>query len=154
MPISLLHTPSEFKAFKNAAGQSPYQVTFKTPLKDLHPFVKAIVSAFQPIRRGRVMIDQVIFEPKSLIALLSAHSIAWQPICESKRVHDWSLQAAGDADVEKLLTATLAEWIDFAFVPTPKRLLVYADHDEFITFLSAIKSSISQIAKKMSELGL
>ena len=39
-------------------------------------------------------------------------------------------------EARELLQALLSEWIDFLFVPIPERFLIYADHDEYITFLA------------------
>jgi len=44
----------------------------------------------------------------------------------------------------------LSEWIDFFFVPTPKRFVIYADHDEYITFLAHRKGQLSVIVEALN----
>jgi hypothetical protein len=55
-------TPSVLKQFRRTPWK--FQRTFKTPLKNLQPFVATIVSAGQSFKTARITIDQAIFEPK------------------------------------------------------------------------------------------
>ncbi len=55
-----------------------FQHTFQTPLQKLQPFVGSILSTHQQIQGGCVTIDQVVFEPKHLVLLLSKHSLPVQ----------------------------------------------------------------------------
>ena len=36
-----------------------------------------------------------------------------------------------------LLQASFADWVDFLFVPSPDRFVLYADHDEWTTVFAA-----------------
>jgi hypothetical protein len=142
--MTLSETPNALKRFRQSSWK--FQQTFKTPLKNLQPFVATIVSA-QHIQAGCVTIDQVVFEPKHLTALLASHSLS------SQYGHDWSLVATGDREIRSLLQATLSDWIDFAFVPTPEPFVVYADHDEYTTFFANTKSNLDQISEALSKQG-
>ena len=72
-----------------------FQQTFRTPLKDLKPFVATIASGCEPFQGGCVTIDEVVFEPKNLNAFLSnthcRHSTAMiglsQPLVSRKLSH-------------------------------------------------------------------
>jgi len=50
----------------------------------------------------------------------------------------------GDDAIETaaLLRAALADWVDFAFIPTPKPFVLYGDHDEFTTILAHTRSNL------------
>jgi hypothetical protein len=51
----------------------------------------------------------------------------------------------GREEVEELLIAALGDWVDFLFVPSPKPFVIYADHDEFITFYANTKSNLNRV---------
>lgn len=124
-----------------------FQKTFQTPLKKLDPFVAVIISALSPFEKACVTIDGYIFPPKQLRVLLSTHSLS------AGLGHDCSLIAHGEAAAAELLRSTLADWVDFLFVPTPKPFVIYADHDEYITFLANTKSSLNRVAIPLEESG-
>ena len=42
------------------------------------------------------------------------------------------------------------EWIDFLFVPTPKPFVIYADHDDYITFLAHKKGQLSRVVEALT----
>jgi hypothetical protein len=123
----------------------PFQTTFLTPLKDLERFVSTFAEVHQPIERGCVTIDGYIFEPKTLNAFLAQQSISEQI------THNVALDAEGQQEVEALLCATLADWIDFLFIPSPKRFAIYADHDEYTTFYANTKGNLSKIVYALKE---
>ncbi len=125
----------------------PFQATFETPLKDLERFVSTFVSVHQPIEGGCVTIDDYVFEPKTLNALLAKQLISDQI------THGVSLHAESQQEVEALLRATLTDWIDFLFIPAPKRFAIYADHDEYITFYANKKGNLSKIVSILREKG-
>ena len=124
-----------------------YQHTFETPLKDLQSFVEAIVSAGGEIRTGSLVIDQVVFEPKTLIAILTDNSIS----LPSKR--GLCLAAVGPQEIEELLMTVLSEWIDFLFIPGPPSFAIYADHDEYTTFYAHDRISLDRMARVLSDRG-
>jgi len=125
----------------------PLQETFLTPLKDLERFVSTFISVSKPIKKGCVTINQYVMEPKTLNAYLAHHSVSEQI------AHGVSLEAEGQQEVEALLRATLADWIDFLFIPTPKRFAIYADHDEYTTFYTNTKGDLSRIVLALREKG-
>ncbi len=136
-------SPKTVKQFRRSPW--PFQATFQTPLKDLERFVSTFISAHQPIQNGCVTIDDYIFEPKTLHAFLVQHQI-------SERItHGVSLEAQGQQEVEALLRATLADWIDFLFIPSPKRFAIYADHDEYATFYANTKGNLSKVVHALKE---
>lgn len=92
-------------------------------------------------------IDGYVFEPKMLNAFLAKQSVSEQI------THGVSLEAEGQQEVEALLQATLADWIDFLFIPSPKRFAIYADHDEYITFYANTKGNLSKIVSVLQERG-
>jgi hypothetical protein len=124
-----------------------FQQTFRTAPKDLPPFVTAIVSALQPIQAARVTIDRVVFKPRNLTCLLAKYSI------ETDYTHDLSVEATGQAEIEDLLQGILSDWVDFIFVPTPKRFVIYADHDEYTTFFSVTKSHLNRVVRALAGQG-
>ncbi len=154
MPLTLIETNGELKRFRRTVTQFKHQGTFQTPMKNLCPFVRAVVSALDPIPAGRVTIDEVIFEPRGINALLAKHSIPAMKMENTRYMYDWSLESAGELEVEELLFTVLADGVDFAFVPTQNSFMIYADHDEYTTFFSAAKSNLNPIFKTLSTLGL
>ena len=120
-----------------------FQQTFKTPLKRLEPFVAAIASSIQPLQIASVTIEQVVFEPKGWIGLLTRHSL---PIRYERGV---SVTAEGHVEIEELLRAALSDWVDFLFVPIPEPFVIYADHDEYTTFYAHNHPSLSQVAEAL-----
>jgi hypothetical protein len=117
-----------------------FQQTFETPLGNLQPFVKAIVSATELVQAASLTIDEVVFEPEGLIKLLKSYSIP--PNLE----RGFSLTATGQREVEELLRVVLSEWIDFLFIPESQSFAVYADHDEFTTLYAHTRANLDRIA--------
>jgi hypothetical protein len=139
------HTSGTIKRF----GRTPwrFQTTFGTPLDNLDLFVSTIFSADPRIEEGCVTIDQVVFEPKQLMELLSSNSL---PVNYG---HDWSYTVTGKQQLHELLKASLAGWVDFLFIPTPKPFVIYADHDEYTTFYANTKSNLNRVADVLLEKG-
>ena len=40
----------------------------------------------------------------------------------------------------------MSDWVDFVFIPEPKPFVIYADHDEYITFYANTKSNLNRVA--------
>ena len=117
-----------------------FQQTIETPLKNLPSFVKTIVSAGEKIEEASLTIDQVVFEPKTLIHMFAIHSL---PVAYERGV---SLRAVGQQEVEELLVSVLSDWIDFLFIPEPQSFAIYADHDEYTTIYSHTSSKLDRVA--------
>jgi len=116
-------------------------------LKNLRPFVTAVIDAHESIQEGCLTIDQVVFEPKKLNALLAKYSLPVQ----ARR--DWSMVASGREEAAELLEAALSDWVDFVFIPEPKPFAIYADHDEYVTFFASTKSNLNSVADPLSAQG-
>ena len=121
----------------------PFQASFQTPLKDLDRFVSTFLSAHRPIDGGCVTIDGYVFEPKTLNAFLAQYSLSEQS------THGITFEAENQTELEALLRATLADWIDFLFISRPKAFAIYADHDEYTTFYANRRGNLSKIVQAM-----
>ena len=115
-------------------------------MKDLTRFVAVIMSAFPAIEGAQVVFDKVVFEPRDeLVPLFAKYSLP-----EKWSGDDLIVEAQGAMEVRELLQAVLSEWIDFLFVPTPKQFVIYADHDEYITFLAHRKGQLSGVVQALT----
>ena len=142
--MNLSETPSALKQIRKAAWK--LQQTFKTPLKNLRPFVAAILSTASP-ETAVITIEQAVFEPEHWIDLLTRYSL---PPRYGKGV---SVTAVGQQEVEELLHTAFTDWFDFLFVPTPKPFVIYADHDEYTTFYANTRSNLNRVVKALSAQG-
>ncbi len=124
-----------------------FQQTFRTPLKDLDRFTNAILSSMHEIRGARLAIYTSVFDPKELHGLLRASALP------TDLPRDRVIHAAGREEFTSLLRATLAGWVDFAFIPDPKTFCIYADHDEDITFFAATRGNLNRAVKPLREQG-
>jgi hypothetical protein len=66
--------------------------------------------------------------------------------------NDWSFIAYEKSEIGDLLTAMLADSIGFALIPTPKKFMSYADHDDYITFFAATRSNLNHVASALEHL--
>jgi hypothetical protein len=139
--MEVSHTPSVLKQFRRTPWK--FQRTFKTPLKNLQPFVATIASAGQSFKTASITIDQAIFEPKHWIDQLTRYSLP--PRYEKGT----SVTAVGQPEIEELLNAALSDWVDFLFVPAPKPFVIYADHDEYTTFYANTGSNLNRVAEPL-----
>jgi hypothetical protein len=124
-----------------------FQRTFRTPLEKLPAFTEAILKPHVPFTLGTVTIDAVVFAPPHLEKLLAKHTLPleWE--------QDRTITAFGHDEIMELLQATLADWINFFFVPTPKAFMIYADHDEYMTIFAARKGGVSRTAESLLSSG-
>jgi hypothetical protein len=99
------------------------------------------------LKSAFITIDEVVFEPKHLVALLGRYSLP----------HDFGpdccITATGEGEVAQVLEAALSDWVDFSFVPTPKPFVVYADHDEYATFYANTKSNLNRVGEVLLRVG-
>ncbi len=123
-----------------------FQRTFRTPLKKLDLFVTAIVSAGAH-ETACVTIDEVVFEPKNWIDLLTRYSLP------ARYEKGMSVTANGHREIEELLHSAFADWVNFLFVPDPKPFVMYADHDEYATFYANNRSNLNRIVQALSSQG-
>jgi hypothetical protein len=142
--MTTLLTPGAVKKLKRTTWR--FQRTFQTPLRDLKRFVEVILKECGPFEKGTLTIDEVVFEPNSLLALLPEMS-------KAGLARDVSIEAFSSEQVGSLLTAALADPIDFVFVPKPKPFVVYGDHDEFVTFFANTKSNLNAVVVPLEKTG-
>lgn len=133
------------KKFRRTPWQ--FQQTFVTPLKELPAFTGAILGSIRDVAAGTVVIDQVVFPAEALEALLSQRQLSL-PLHQ-----DASITAEKPEEVQPLLIAALSDWVDFAFTPSPKPFVIYADHDEFTTFFASSKSHLNSVATALGSGG-
>lgn len=146
--MKLIETPPGALKGLRRRAETSFQRTFATPLKRLPEFVGALIPADPPIRTATAIVESVVFEPKHLVSLLVAHGLPTPYGAQS------SIAAASFEESATLLEALLGDWLDFYFAPEPKHILLYADHDEYTTVFATRKGPLSQIAKRMSVLGI
>jgi len=132
------------KKFRNTVWK--FQQTFQTPLNDLQTFTSIIVAS-GPLTAATIAIDIVVFEPKHLLDLEARYSIptTYQP--------GTSLTAERTPEIQELLSAVLADSIDFVFIPDPKPFTIFADHDEFTTFYAQTRSNLNRVVNPLVEAG-
>jgi hypothetical protein len=143
--MTLSATRGSLKRLRNATWR--FERTFQTPLRNLSPFVATILSARQQIQGGTVTIDSIVFEPKNLNALLAGFSLP--PALQRES----SIEATGCQEAAALLQAALSDWVDFWFIPSPKAFVIYADHDEYITFFASSKSNLNGVVERLCKQG-
>jgi hypothetical protein len=137
--MRIAESSGTLKKFRRTAWE--FQQTFQTPLDDLSRFVDVIALQVPRIEGAHAVFDKVVFEPREeLLDLFAKYSLPhkWY-------VDELTIEARGPTEVRELLWAVLSEWIDFLFVPTPKQFVIYADHDEYITFLAHQKAQLSVV---------
>jgi hypothetical protein len=117
-----------------------FQQTVETPLKNLPPFAAAITSAVPRAVSGSVTIDTWVFQPEHWIALLTRYSI------EPRYARGICVTAVGREEIKALLEAAFGDWLDFIFIPQPGSFAIYADHDEYTTFVAQTRSNLNRVA--------
>jgi hypothetical protein len=142
--MRLFESPGTVKRFRRTTWE--FQQTFETPSQDLVRFVDVIMSALPATKGALAVFDQVVFEPRyELVPLYAKYALPQKWYGD-----DLTIEATGATEARELLHAVLSEWIDLFFVPTPKRFVIYADHDEFITFLAHRKGQLSRVVEALN----
>ena len=139
--MEVFDTPGALKQFRRTAWK--FQRTFKTPLKNLQPFVATIILGAQSFRTACITVEQAVFEPKHWIEQMNRYSLP-----PSYHKGD-SVVATGPQEIEDLLHAALSDWLDFLFVPAPRPFVIYADHDEYTTFYANTRSNLNRVAEPL-----
>lgn len=139
--MTVANVAGSMKRFRRTPWR--FQATFSTPLRNLGDFTSTILSSLGEVREGIVSIDSVVFEPRHMIDLLHRNGLA------EELVRDRCVTAVGTREVSDLLEAALGDWVDFAFVPSPKPFVIYADHDEFTTFFANTKSNLNGVVQPL-----
>lgn len=133
------------KRFRRSSWR--FQVTFQTPLKRLDEFVATVFGADESFGQALLIVDEEVFPASNLNALRGV------PAEAEELDHDAVLKTTGAAEVAALLKAALGDSVDFAFVPTPKPFVIYADHDEYCTFFANNRSNLNRVAVPLKEHG-
>ena len=143
--MTITQIQGAMKRFRRAPWR--FQQTIETPMQDLDEFVSAIASTHGHLEGAIVTIDQVVFDTDNLNALVT------DGVSRLGLARDFWISTDDAKEVEPLLRAAFADWIDFLFVPTPKPFVIYADHDEYATFYANTKSNLNQIVEPLSSHG-
>jgi hypothetical protein len=108
---------------------------------------EAVTSLLGPGSAGAVSIDEVVFEPHALRALLARHGFLLKEGRGTNSLRDWTVEAARREKVRQLLEAALADGIDFLFQSSAPELGLYADHDDYLTFYSNTRAYLVSLAE-------
>src|SRR2546426_5799868 len=103
------------------------QRTFRTPLDRLPDFVDCLLTSDPPLTCASAIVEQVVFTPKHLDALLTSHHLV--PECRVGR----TIVAADGAEATAMPQGLAADWPGFFFQPRPPGFVLFADHDEYTT---------------------
>jgi hypothetical protein len=136
--MRIVESPGALKRHRRVKWE--FQQTFVTPLNDLPRFVDVIMSRLPGVEAALVELDSFVFEPRyELVPLFAENSLP--------QTYDdgLTIEALGETEVRRLLQAALSEWVDFLMVPTPRPFVLYADHDEYITFLAHRKGLLNGV---------
>ena len=142
--MRLYESSSTLKQYRGTTWQ--FQQTFQAPLTDLERFVDIIMGAIPHADGAIAVLEQVVFEPRyNLLSLYAKYSFPakWYG-------GDATIEAQNEAEAGELLQAVLGECIDFLFVPTPERFVIYADHDQYITFLAHQEVQLSSVVDDLT----
>lgn len=147
--MQTLEIPGAIQKLRRTLGKSKayFQQTFRTPLRDLAAFSATMMAAYRTLESGSVNVEQVVFTPKNLEALLERHSLP------PSYGHDWTITAVGPEEIKALLEAAWSDWLDFYFTPVPRHYYVFADHDEYTTILAPTKGKLGRAVTALDEAG-
>ena len=132
---------------KLARSRDYYQETFRTTSRQVRLFTSTVLAAHTHLDAGSVTLEQVVFTPKNLEALLANNDL---PLTYGR---DTTITASGAKECEALLEAAWSDWLDFYFVPAPSTFQLFADHDEYTTFFAATKGHLARIVTALSAAG-
>jgi hypothetical protein len=122
-----------------------FQQTYVTPLSDLSRFVHALLTPFK-LSEAALWIEQIIFTPDELIKYLNSFGIA----IDEGELNRAVIHAEDPSETTTLLECVLGQWIDFAFIPSPKNFVIYADHDEYTTVFTANAELLASVHSNMT----
>jgi hypothetical protein len=126
----------------------PFQQTYATPLTDLQRFVSSLLSPFE-IATATICIETIVFTPNDLIAYLGTLGVA----SDERTLNGSNIQAENASEASTLLEKVLSQWIDFAFIPSPRDFVIYADHDEYTTVFTATAELLISLRSSIKRLG-
>lgn len=138
-------TPGVVKRIRRACGH--FQRTFLNSGGRSTEFAAAFLGPHLPLKRARIAVDAVIFTPRRITALLAHHGHA----VDLRR--DWTIAVDRPVEISDLLEAALSDGLEFYFVPEPRRIVLYSDHDDFATVFGTTKGAVSRTATSLSAAG-
>ena len=147
--MQIVEKPGASQRLRRVLGRSQayFQQTFRTPLRQLASFTATVTAAHGPLDSGSVTLEQVVFTPRNLEALLTGHNL---PLTYGR---DWTITATGPEEIAAVLEAAWGDALDFYFTPTPKRFHLFADHDEYTTVFGATKGHVSRLVTALASAG-
>lgn len=112
-------------------------------MRDIDGFVSAILSARGSVEKASFVIDQAVFEPRHLNAVIAEGG------CPAHIQRDIVISMVDAWEAEILLRAAFRDWIDFVFVPNPKTFCIYCDHDEYTTFYANTATHLRRMTESL-----
>ncbi len=110
----------------------PFQQTYVTPLEGLSRFVRSLLTPFV-FNQASIQIETIVFNPEDLIEYLKLHGIN----TDEGELNRATLTADDASEAATLLEQVLVQWIDFAFVPSPRTFAIYSATAEFTTIFTS-----------------
>jgi hypothetical protein len=136
-------TPGALKKFRRTPWR--FQQTVERPdARDLERFVSTIFAAHGYIQTATVTIDEAVFNTDRMCALCPSGT---------ELSHDTSLAAESPEEAKTLLVAALWDLPDFVCIPKPTPFVLYADHDNWITFYSNTKGHLNHVIEPLASHG-
>jgi hypothetical protein len=122
--------------------------TVQTPLQRLPWFIGVLLSGYEQEVEAVVHVTEVVFEPKSFQRYRQSHGIS-----DSIRERP-ALLASSVRDLQPLLEAAFADWIDFALYLSSGQLALAADHDEWTRIFARRKAEVTRALKPLIDGGV
>ena len=116
-------------------------------MRALPRFTNLLVESIGGCRCGTVIVDSCSSDGTNTRRLLAGAGLLDQLL------HDTSLVAETSLEVSTLLVAAFGDYLDFAFVPSPKPFVFYADNDEYITFFANNRSNLNAVTRPLAAAG-
>jgi hypothetical protein len=125
----------------------PFQQTYVTHERDLSRFVHTLLGPFE-FNDAAIGVETIVFTPHELIAYLNSFGIVTEE-GEEGALNGAVIRAADASEAATLLECVFGEWIDFAFIPSPKTFVIYADHDNYTTVFTATPELLVSVRSAM-----
>lgn len=126
----------------------PFQQTYVTPLPELSRFVHTLLRRFE-IDGAIVRVETIVFTPDDLIQYLNSVGVR----TDSGLLDGAIIEAETALEASKILEGVLGDWIDFAFITSPEKFAIYADHDEYTTVFTASSELLDALREDMESEG-
>jgi hypothetical protein len=113
-----------------------------TPRQRLPAFAEVLLRG-SSVESGYLFVDTVVFTPDRVAGVLAAHGLDGTSCTGS------TITADGLGECRALLAAALGDDIDFFFVLVPRRFLLYADHDEYVTLFTHKRGELARLSEAL-----